>query len=47
MAQIAKINGAVSPIEEAEKINELVDGVNAAVTRASVVASINTMLSAL
>lgn len=47
MAQIAKINGAVSPIEEAEKINELVDGVNAAVTSASVVASINTMLSAL
>ena len=31
---IAKITGAVSPMSEAEKINELVDGVNAAAVAA-------------
>lgn len=39
---IAKITGAVSPIEEAEKINELVDGVNAA----AVASDVETSLSA-
>ena len=43
MAQIAKINGAVSPIEEAEKINELVDGVNAAATAADITAMLATL----
>ena len=31
---IEKISGAVSPIEETEKINEVIDGVNAAATAA-------------